>query len=139
MRKSIEMKIVVCGSYGDIQGFLRVLRHFRQRYGEQNVFPNDEHLRQSEPCVRAHHASGSETEEITAMRSRLMQSYFDEIDHADLVVVRNEKNGKEHYGTGTTIELGYAVAKGKNILLTRRPTDPNILSLANGNFRFVRE
>jgi nucleoside 2-deoxyribosyltransferase len=133
------MKVVVCGSYGDIDGFLKVLRNFQQEYGKQRVFPNGEHLRQSEPCIKAHHASGHDTEETIAMRSKLMQIYFSQIDRADLVVIRNEKNGKEHYGTGTTIELGYAIAKGKKILLTRKPTDSNILSLTKGNPQFMKE
>jgi len=133
------MKVVVCGSYGDINGFLKVLKYFQQEYGEQCVFPDREHLRQSEPCIKAHHASGGDTEETIDMRSKLMQIYFSQIDCADLVVIRNEKNGKEHYGTGTTIELGYAIAKGKKILLTRKATDSNILSLTKGNLQFMKE
>jgi nucleoside 2-deoxyribosyltransferase len=58
-----------------------------------------------------------------------MESYFSHIDSADLVVVLNEKDGEEHYGVGTTIEIGYALARGKRIRFTRHPTNQNILSL----------
>jgi len=58
-----------------------------------------------------------------------MRIYFDQIDGADLVVIVNEKKGKEYYGIGTTIELGYAFAKGKRIRFTRRPMESNIVSL----------
>lgn len=133
------MRVVVCGSYGDIDGFLEVLKYFQQKYGEQHVFPDREHLRASEPCIKAHHVRDDETEETVAMRSKLMQIFFSQIDCADLVVIRNEKNGNEHYGTGTTLELGYAIAKGKKILLTRKPTDSNILSLINGNLQFMKK
>jgi len=129
------MMIVICGSYGDIDGFLQVLGHFQAKHGRENVFPNEAHLRQSEPCIRAHHLSYNETEETIAIRSKLMKAYFHHIDHADLVVIRNEKNEKEYYGIGTTVELGYAVAKDKEILFTRKPTDPNILSLMNSSRR----
>jgi nucleoside 2-deoxyribosyltransferase len=127
------MKVVICGSYGDIEGFLKVLEHFQKEYGEVNVFPNIEHLRQSEPCIEAHHGSKNETEETITTRSKLMKIYFDHIEHADLVIIRNEKNGEEYYGVGTTIELGYALAKGKKIRFTRKPADSNILSLSINN------
>lgn len=127
------MKVVVCGSYGDFDGFLQVLRHFQEKHGKQNVFPDERHLRQSIPCIKAHHISGNETKETITVRSKLMKVYFNHIDRADLVVIRNQKNEKEYYGIGTTVELGYAVAKGKKILFTQKPTDPNILSLMNSD------
>jgi len=131
--QSVEIvRIVVCGSYGDMECFLEVLEHYRQRYGGQNVFPNNEHLELSRPCIEAHHGQKGETEDTTITRSRLMKAYFEQIDHADLIVVMNEKNGEEYYGVGTTLELGYAFAKGKRIHFTRKPTNPNILSLING-------
>lgn len=127
------MKVVVCGSYGDIEGFLEVWKHFQRRFGSRNVFPDREHLKESEPCIMTHHRSGNETEATIAVRAKLMKSYFNHIDGADLVVIRNEKNGEEYYGTGTTVELGYALAKDKKIRFTKRPTDSNILSLLNSN------
>jgi len=130
-KRLAEMKIVVCGSYGDIKGFLKVLERFQRELGKQNVFPDEQHLRESKPCIEAHHGLGEETSATLMTRSRLMKVYFRQIDLADLVVVRNEKNGKEYYGTGTAIELGYAIAKGKRILFTRKPTNSNILSLMN--------
>lgn len=124
--------IVVCGSFGDLDHFLKVLEAYRQRFGRQNVFPDDEHMECSRPCIDAHHRDRKETEDTIEMRSKLMRVYFFEIDNADLVVIMNEKNGKEYYGVGTTMELGYALAKGKRIAFTRTPTNPNILSLING-------
>lgn len=126
------MRIVVCGSYGNMECFLDVLEHYRQRYGEQNVFPSNEHLEHSRPCIEAHHGQKGETEGTIVTRSKLMKVYFEQINHADLVVIINEKNGEEYYGVGTTLELGYAFAKGKRIHFTRKPTNPNILSLING-------
>lgn len=123
------MKVVVCGSYGDMKRFLEVLEQCKQQYGEPNVFPNSEHLKRSKPCIEAHHGRKSETDETIATRSELMRIYFDQIDGADLVVIVNEKKGKEYYGIGTTIELGYAFAKGKRIRFTRRPMESNIVSL----------
>jgi len=123
------LMVVVCGSYGDMKRFLEVLEQCRQKYGEPNVFPNEEHLKRSEPCIEAHHGYKHETGETIAMRSELMKIYFDQIDHADLVVIMNEKKGKEYYGIGTTVELGYAFAKSKRICFTRKPMNPNILSL----------
>lgn len=123
------MKVVICGSYGDMEGFLDILEHFRRKFGSQNIFPDREHLRQSKPCIKAHHESWNESEVTIMLRAKLMKSYFTHIDNADLVVIRNEKNGKEYYGTGTTVELGYALARGKKVHFTRKPTDSNILSL----------
>lgn len=123
------MQIVVCGSYGDLEGFMKVLDALQQKYGASSVFPDKEHMEKSMPCIFAHHVSDKETMETTLARSSLMQSYFDHIDSADLVVIINEKNGQEHYGVGTTIELGYALAKGKRICFTRQPTNSNVLSL----------
>ncbi len=123
------MKVVVCGSYGDLEGFLEVLAACQEKYGLSNVFPNKEHMEKSMPCIFAHHVIERETEVSIATRAKLMESYFVNIDTADLVVVHNEKNGNEYYGTGTTVELGYAFAKGKKICFTRQPTNSNILSL----------
>jgi nucleoside 2-deoxyribosyltransferase len=123
------VKVVVCGSYGDLDGFLKVLDAFQQKYGTSNVFPDKEHLEKSMPCILAHHILDKETIETTFARSGLMQSYFDHIDSADLVIIVNEKSGQEHYGVGTTIELGYALARGKRIRFTRQPTNSNVLSL----------
>jgi nucleoside 2-deoxyribosyltransferase len=124
------MRIVLCGSYGDMNRFSEILGSLREDYGEQNVFPNAEHLQRSRSCIEAHHEGKGETSETIATRSELMKSYFNHIDLADLVVVMNEKNGEEHYGIGTTIELGYAFAKGKTVRFTREPTNANIQSLA---------
>lgn len=126
------MKIVVCGSYGDMRCFLEVLEYYKQRHGEENVFPNKEHLERSRPCIEAHHGHKGETAETLTTRSRLMETYFEQIDHADLIVIINEKKGEEYYGVGTTVELGYAFAKGKKIHFTRKPTNHNISSLING-------
>jgi len=125
------LRVVVCGSYGDMRRFLEVLKGYRQKYGEQNVFPNEEHLQRSRPCIEAHHGCSAETSETIKTRSKLMRAYFDQIERADLVVIMNEKKEEEYYGAGTTIELGYAFARGKNICFTRKPTDPNVLSLLN--------
>jgi nucleoside 2-deoxyribosyltransferase len=126
------LKVVVCGSYGDMKTFVETLINFRLEHGNQNVFPNERHLQRSSPCIEAHHGKKGETEATIETRSKLMKSYFERIDHADLVVIVNEKNGAEYYGVGTTVELGYAFAKGKTIRFTRKPTNPNILSLVNG-------
>lgn len=115
-----------------MSSFLEVLSYYRQMFGESNVFPDKEHLERSRPCIEAHHGHKEETEYTIMTRSTLMESYFKQIDHADLIVVMNEKNGEEHYGVGTTLELGYAFSKGKRIQFTRKPTNPNILSLING-------
>ena len=123
------MKVVICGSYGDLKGFLQVLRIFQENYGISNVFPNKEHMEKSMPCIFAHHVMEKETESTISARAKLMEAYFKNIEAADSIVVVNEKNGQEYYGTGTTIELGYALAKGKRLLFTRQPTNPNILSL----------
>ena len=126
------MKVVVCGSYGDMETFVETLNGCRRKYGSQNVFPDEEHLQRSSPCIEAHHKKKEETEATIEARSRLMKIYFEKIGHADLIVIVNEKNGEEYYGVGTTLELGYAFAKGKIIHFTRKPTNSNILSLVNG-------
>lgn len=123
------LKIVVCGTYGDMKHFNEVLKHFRGKYGEQNVFPDADHLERSRPCIEAHHEGKCETAETVKIRSELMKMYFSQIDKADLIVIVNEKKGREYYGVGTTIELGYAFAKDKRIHFTMKPTNPNILSL----------
>jgi len=123
------MKVVVCGSFGDLDGFLQFLHLFRVKYGTVNVFPDEEHMEKSKPCIFAHHVIDNETENTIVMRSKLMETYFKNIDNADIVIVVNQKNGQEYYGTGTTIELGYAIARRKKILFVRQPTNPNILSL----------
>jgi nucleoside 2-deoxyribosyltransferase len=126
------LKVVVCGSYGDMKTFIKTLNSCRRKYGAQNVFPDEEHLRRSSPCIESHHGNKGETEATIETRSRLMKIYFEQIDHADLIVIMNEKNGEEYYGVGTTLELGYAFAKSKIIHFTREPANPNILSLING-------
>ena len=131
-QEASTLKVVVCGSYGDMKTFVEILDSCKRRYGEQNVFPNEEHLRRSSICIEAHHGKKGETEATIETRSRLMKVYFEQIDHADVVVILNEKNGEEYYGVGTTLELGYAFAKCNMIHFTRKPTNPNILSLING-------
>lgn len=133
------MKVVVCGSYGDLEGFFEVLRACQEKYGISNVFPNKEHMEKSMPCIFAHHIMEKETEDTIATRAKLMESYFINIDTADLVVVHNEKNGDEYYGTGTIIELGYAFARGKKICFTRQPTNSNVLSLLKSSIEQTGE
>ena len=123
------LRVVLCGSYGDLQSFRRILKQLVREYGQENVFPNDEHLKRSSPCIEAHHRHAIETSETIALRSELMKTYFDHIDNAEVVVIMNEKKGTEYYGIGTTIELGYALARNKRIAFTRRPSNSNILSL----------
>lgn len=123
------MKVVVCGTYQDIRRFKEILSRFRKEFGKGNVFPDEEHLERSAPCVEAHHKGKRETSETIKLRSELMRKYFSQMDDADLIVIVNEKNGEEYYGVGTTIELGYAVAKYKRIEFTMKPTNSNIVSL----------
>ncbi len=123
------MKVVVCGSFGDLEGFLQILQICQHTYGITNVFPNKDHMEKSMPCIFAHHVMEKETENTVTTRAELMKDYFNNIDAADLVVFVNEKNGQEYYGTGTTIELGYAFSKNKKIFFTMQPTNPNLLSL----------
>ncbi len=123
------MKIVVCGSYGDMDHFLEVLAGLQDKYGVSNVFPDNDHMEKSLPCIFRHHVIDRDTTNTTIARSRLMESYFSHIDSADMVVILNEKDGEEYYGVGTTIELGYAFARGKRICFTKQPTNSNILSL----------
>jgi nucleoside 2-deoxyribosyltransferase len=123
------LKVVVCGSYGDLDNFTKVLANLKRKYGESNVFPDNDHMEESLPCIYAHHVIKRDTAKTTLARSRLMESYFSHIDSADLVIVLNEKDGKEHYGVGTTIEIGYALARGKRIRFIRHPTNSNIQSL----------
>jgi nucleoside 2-deoxyribosyltransferase len=123
------MKVVVCGSYGDLEGFLETLRFYQETYGVMNVFPNTSHMEKSLPCIFAHHVMDKDTDATIGARASLMESYFENIDRADFVIINNQKNGVEYYGTGTTMELGYAFAKGKSIVFTRQPTNSNILSL----------
>lgn len=127
----------MCGSYGDLQSFRQTLKQLREEYGQDNVFPDDEHLKRSTLCIEAHHGHGSETSETIALRSELMKMYFDRIDDADMVVIMNEKGAREYYGIGTTIELGYALARNKRIAFTRRPTNSNILSLMLSNKKSI--
>jgi len=125
------MKVVVCGSYGDLETFCEVLEKERQEFGKENVFPTDDHLRESQICIEAHHLGKGETRKTVEQRAMLMQRYFDHIDEADLVVVVNEKKGQEHYGIGTMMEVGYAFAIGKNMNFIRVVTDSNVRSLLN--------
>ncbi len=123
------MKVVICGSYGDLKRFQEILEQYRKKYGKNNVFPSNEHLKQSEPCIESHHGKNNETNETLMIRSKLMNDYFDQIEKADIIVINNEKNGMEYYGIGTTIELGFAYARKKRIIFTKDPTNPNIRSL----------
>jgi len=132
------MKVVVCGSYGDMDGFLYVLRTIRNEFGARNVFPSDEHIKKSQICIEAHHKGLTENELIRSTRSQLVGEYLTQISQADLVVIRNEKYGKEYYGIGTTIELGYALAKKKKIRFIRKPTNPNIVSILSEKCSYVK-
>lgn len=123
------MKVVICGSYGDLEYFQHILRVFQEKYGKSNVFPDEKHLERSRLCIYAHHEANQETSETVLIRAGLMQRYFDAIDDSNLVIVINEKSGQEYYGVGTTVEVGYAHAKRKKLLFTREPTNANILSL----------
>ena len=124
-----DTKVVLCGSYGNLNRFLGALRQLKETYSSDNVFPTKDHLKESKSCIEAHHGGKGETAETLTRRSELMMEYFRRIDDADLVVILNEKEGKEYYGVGTMIELGYAVAKKKKIVFVRKPSDSNILSL----------
>jgi len=123
------VKVVICGSYGDMSSFLQILSIYQKEFGEANVFPTYDHLNKSKTCVEAHHDGKGETHETIALRSVLMAAYFKAIDNADLVVIVNEKNGIEHYGVGTTLELGYAFSRHKLIRFVSPPTNANIQSL----------
>jgi len=123
------MKVVVCGSYGDFNTFVELLDYTRKHFETEQVFPDQAHLDEAQPSIMAHHVTNVETAETVDVRSKLMMHYFQAIDKADVVIVMNEKNGREYYGTGTMLELGYALAKSKIIYLTRHPTNPNIMSL----------
>ena len=132
-RGGVQLRAVVCGSFGDLEGYLKVLNLVRNTYGAGNVFPDEEHLRKAMPSIISHHVTRTESEETILDRSKLMLVYFMNIDLAEVVVVINEKCGQEYYGAGTMMELGYAIAKSKTVYLTRQPTNPNMLSLLKGS------
>ena len=106
-----------------------VITEYKKIYGNENVFPTQQHLDESQVCIRAHHEGKGETYETLHLRAQLMLRYFKKIAEADTIVFVNEKYGKEYYGVGTLIELGYAFAHGKRILFYHTPTNANIQSL----------
>jgi len=67
------MKVVVCGSYGDMDRFKQVLDLCRLRSGTENVFPSDQHLAESSVCIEAHHGGKGETSETIKLRSELIK------------------------------------------------------------------
>ncbi len=54
-----------------------------------------------------------------AQKARNRQFYFDAIDDADVVIVYTKK----HIGIGTALEIGYALAREKEIKFTHEPVE----------------
>jgi nucleoside 2-deoxyribosyltransferase len=104
------------------------------------VYPTDEHLEDSKPCIQIHHEGiGDETDKSIELRNNLMNLYFKAIDDCDLVFIYNLKDGKEHIGAGALMELGYAHAKNKKIYFLLKPTEANVLSMFAGNPEYLLE
>jgi nucleoside 2-deoxyribosyltransferase len=52
-------------------------------------------------------------------KAKNRQFYFDKIDQADVVIVYT----KNHVGLGTALEVGYAIAHGKQLKFTHEPVE----------------
>ncbi len=122
----MNKKIVICGSFSDTNSFLIEVRRLRSL--GYDVFPDENHLKESQPCIDAHHRGKGDTSETLQLRKKLMQRYFDKIRDCDEIYVFNVKNDYEHIGIGTSLEIGYALALGKTIRFHKIPTDANIKS-----------
>lgn len=121
------MKIVIAGSFAEADKILKLREQFMALGHE--VFPTPEHIEASRKPIEAHHKGKGETEETLAIRAELMNTYFRKIEDCDVLYVMNEKAGKEHFGIGAALEVGFAYALDRKIMFGRTPTDGNALSM----------
>jgi len=154
---SINPKVVICGSFKEIEGIKRirsliesilfieygyclVSRNIPSFVSGTYVYPTDQHIEDSQPLIDIHHhGKGEETQESYELRYKMMEAYFKAIDSCDLVFVYNLKDGKEYIGSGTMMEIGYAHARNKAIWFLLKPTDDNILSMFKGRPSYLLE
>ena len=125
------MKIVVCGSFGDIDSFLGYVAHL-VRQGHE-VYPSVIHIEQSKQIIMSQHIekrdSYSELGTVSELRATMMKKYFKKIRECDVVHIYNRKFGKEHIGLGAAMEIGYAYALGKKVEFVIKPSDGNVASM----------
>lgn len=114
------MKVVVCGSFGDMPTLLNAISLLR-RSGHDIIMPTEEHLRDSQPCIDAHHLGKEETTQTRELRAWLEAQYLAKIRMADLVYFVNEKFSDEHLGTGAAVELGFTLALQLPVMFHREP------------------
>ena len=124
---------MISGSFAEIAKIGLLIKELSSR--GHIVFPTEEHFRKS-PMVQHHRDGHVLTEQELKQCWERMQDYFRAIDDCNVLIIFNEKRGEEHYGTGAMIELGYALARGKQVWLYRQPTDENIRAMDLSMLRF---
>ena len=134
--------VVICGSFKNHED-IRRLAVFLKRVicfngADLDVYPTQKHIDDSMPLIKIHHHNeGQESKETYELRSRMMDLYFRAIKESDIVLIYNIKDGDEHIGSGALMELGYAHALRKEIWFLVKPTDDNVLSMFEGEPKYV--
>jgi hypothetical protein len=116
------MKATVIGSFSDLRAFIGKCEELRLQGYE--VFPSKEWIEQGMEIIRHHHTLQKDLpEDLLKLLAEREKEYFRNIRESGIIYVFNEKNGKEHIGHATALEIGVALALGKSIEFWREPTD----------------
>ena len=128
------MSIVIVGSFKNKSGILEKRKELLK--DGCNVFPDEKFFVGAGPIIRAHHFDKKPLSPslLTRLAER-ERTYLEEILLCDLVYVLNEKDGDEHIGLATAIEIGYALALGIPIVFHREPTDQHLKIISRGLIR----
>lgn len=127
------MKAVVCGSFSNLGLINKVIEQLKEE--GYDVFPSEEWFEFCKYAIHMTHKRKEEDKRSLYLKYQAQRIYAHNVMGADLIYFVNEKNGKEYYGVGSTIELGIALvnyldlefeAERPKIRFHRPPTDPNI-------------
>lgn len=122
------MKIVVSGSYGDLESIYDAIKALEES-GDEVIYPTPAHIVASRVCIEADHGGRGDTEVTVKQRAKMMNNFFNKIKECDALYMKNLKHEVEHIGLGAAMEIGFAYALGKIILFHEEPTDASTKSM----------
>lgn len=128
------MKIVIVGSFKNKNNILKKREEFLEQGNE--VFPDEQFFDGGKPIILAHHFDKVPlSPTLLKMLAERERIYLREISKCSEVYVMNEKDGEEHIGLATAIEIGFALALGKMIIFEREPSDQHVKIIHEGLLR----
>jgi nucleoside 2-deoxyribosyltransferase len=125
------MKIVIAGSFAAFEEMKELAKKLEKELKVKCILPRhfrgwDDSLKIEDLKRRFKNGEIKLTQEDYLKIGEVEDWFLKQIEKADLVLVYNKKQKEGEIGINTTMDIGYALGKGKKVIFLYPPSDAGI-------------